>query len=220
MDAVRSLHLFNRFREEHPGVFLITRNCDAKTYLYLAIRQANVLVDQKVKCMAVLLPDWHKQEPIAEVIMDNFFALKVQTIPNSSKYTATMAAFPQRQMMLNLKKNSSESKSDGTVTATLDFQLSSTVSVENVQLLNMYQEMTFDEMEIPNLTRVHLFGSASKTSVQHLSPEMFAKCCTPFSPTQVLIEEVLEVTDEMRKRFDVKAIAGQWLMSQAKAKLA
>jgi len=220
MNASKALQLYNRFREEHNGVFLITRNCDAKMYLYIAKRAGNVLVDNKVDCSVVLAPNWHKQEKIPDVILDNFFALSVFPIAQTSKYTACMAAFPQRPMTLHLKKNSTEHKSDGSVNAMLTFWLSPTASVDNVQLLVMEQEMTFDELEIPDLTRVRLYGCVNVANVKHLSKHMIAEHCVPLSETQVLITEVLEVTDEMRKRFDVRTLARQWLLSKAKSKLA
>ncbi len=220
MNAGQALQLYNRFRQEHNGVFLITRNCDAKMYLYTAEREANQLVRQKVRCTSILAPDWHKQESVPEVLMNHFFGLNVQSMTNSSKYTANMVAFPERFMTLHLKKNSSEGKSDGSVTATLTFHVAPNVVVEDVQFLLMEQDMKFDDMEIPDITCVRLFGCVNKANIKHLTPTIIAQCCTELSATQVLIVEILPVTDEMRKRFDVKALARQWFISKAKATLA
>ncbi len=213
-----SFKLYNRFVQEHPtGVFLITRDCDAKMFMYIAQRQTNTLVGEKVRCMAVMAPDYHLEQPIHEVVLNNFFRLKLNPVPGSSKHEACMAAFPERFMMLHLKKNSTESKNDGHVTATTTFALGKQkILVHNVQLLSMKQIMTFDELEIPDLQRVYLYGCVNLENMKHVSPELFTEYCKPISATQCLIHEIVEITPEMRKRFDVKALAAQWFMSKAK----
>jgi hypothetical protein len=217
MDARQNaLQLFTRFRAEHHGVFLITRDVDAKMFLYAAKRLANKLVDERVRCFAVMAPDWHKEEPISDVVLKSFFALDVQPIPDTSKYVARLAAFPERTMTLHMKKNSSESKHDGHVTATTTFVLGKDIQVHNVQLLNIHQIMTFDELEIPDISRVHLYGCVHMTDVSHVPAALLAEKCTKLSDTQYLIEEIVPITDEMRKRFDIKSLAKQWFLSKAK----
>ena len=216
------LKLYANFTREYPtGVFIITRDCDAKCFMYIAQRHLNTLVGEKVKCVAMIAPNWHKEESIHEVVLNSFFKLHVTSIEGTSKHEARMAAFPERSMILHLKKNSAESKNDGHVTATGTFVLGSgkataANSVHNVQLLSMHQIVIFDEMEIPDIRRVHLFGCVNKENVQHIDATLLANYCKPYTETQLLIEEVVEITDEMRKRFDIKSLATQWFLSKAK----
>jgi len=211
-----SLKLYTRFIQEHPtGVFLITRNCDAKIFMYIAKRQANTLVGDKVKCMSAMLPDFHKEEPIAEIILNEFFKLHLAPITGTSKHEARMAAFPKRSMILNLKKKQEDAKHEGHITATSTFLIGKS-EVPNVQLLSMCQIMTFDENEIPDLQRVHFYGCVHKDNLAHVDKALIKKHCQVQSETQYLIEEVFEVTDEMRKRFDIKTLAAQWLLAKVK----
>ncbi len=231
MDRTMAFQIFQNFQQELGGIFAVGRTCDTKMCVYLPKREGDQLVGAGAECFMMFAPEWHKLEDVPDVLRKNFYNLHVNPIPGTRKYTANMAAFPERKMVLSLKARPklatttpgtsamvANIKANGTVTATTSFFLPGAVEVKDVRLIFMEQDLKFEEGEVlPQFEKVRLFGVAPQTSVEYVSFELFQKHCTRVSPDQVIIEETVLVTDAMRERFDAKSLAGQWLLAKAQS---
>ena len=206
--GIESLKLFNAFQHEHKNlVFYMSRSCDTKLYGYFANRNNNALIrEHEVDCGSIMLPDWKTKSEVPAMILDRFFALVVSPIPNSKKYAAVLAGFPDRKMTLNLKQDSKLGKNDGIVTSTSTMHVAGE-TLHDVRVFCMHKVMTFNAMEIPDVKKIIVFGSVSK---EHVSAKL-REHLYPLSETQLLVWEEFPVTAELLKRFDVVALTTAYL---------
>lgn len=206
------LKLYTLFRNAHKNlVFAISRSCDTKMYGYCANRIAGDMLqpENEVSCFSVECPDFHAKSDIAPVLLNNFYKLHVSGIPNTKKYHAKIAGFPDRVLTLHLKKNSSPTKNDGNVTSTATLNVAGTM-LENVQVFCIHKFMTFDALERPDVTGVVVFGCINKTNV----PETMRHKFHAISQTQYLVYETIAITDEIKNRFNAITLLKDWLLQQ------
>lgn len=205
--GLTALKIFNLFQIEYPNlVFYMSRSCDTKLYGYFANRKNNAL--KEVDCASIMFPDWKSKSEVPELILNSFFALQISRIPNSKRYSAVLAGFPDRVMTINLKVDSSEGKNDGLITSTSKMHVAGE-TLNDVRVFCMHKVMTFNTMDIPDVKQIIAFGSVHK---QNVSAKLAAKL-HPLSDTQLLVWEKFPVTDELLKRFDVVAMTTAYLFS-------
>jgi len=208
MDPVRGLRLFQAHRQVQSSlVFIITRSCDARQYAYYAVREGNELVREKLDCKMVECDDWKTHEALHPILLQNFFGASISRIGDSSKYNCRLAGFPERNMVLHQKKNSSPTITDGHVTSVCTFELEPGVRIQDVQLYNIYLDMTFNDLNIPDVKMVQVQGIAHLSQTKHLSKTQFQLYCMPMDENKVYVIETIPVTPELKKRFDVAALA-------------
>lgn len=202
-DPLLVLKVSNIFHEKVPlGLFLMTRNCDAKTCMYTANRKENRLVKgNEVHCAWTTYPEFKQEASVTDVLYKNFFGLQAKQIEDSSRYEARLAGFPNRPMILRLGKKIS-------VTPMATFLVGpETISVPEVDVIDLHMNMNFDALGVPDLLSVVAYGIVRADRV----PVTAKPYCTPVPNTEfVIVYEKIAITDEMRTRFDVTDLAKQW----------
>lgn len=205
-----ALKVFNEFQKEHPNlIFYMSRSCDTKLYGYFANRTNNTLMpSSEVACQSIICPDWRTKSHVPDLVLNSFFALQVLPIPNTKKYSATLAGFPERVMTLNLKQDSKPNKNDGIVTSTSVMHVAG-IALQDVRIFCMHKIMTFGPLDVPDVQRIVVFGSVPKKDV----PPALAAKLHPSSDTQFLVWEEFPVTEDVLKRFDIGAMTKAYLFS-------
>jgi len=206
-DALNALRIFTKFCDDVPDlIFYMSRDCDAKMYSYRAQRKGTELKD--VSCHIVTCPDFKTEEAIPEVLLRAFFQLNIERIEGCrSKYNAYLRAFSKRTMTLHLKKS-------GLVTATATMKLPSGDAIHDVDIINIHMAMVYDANDIPDILYLTIFGCVDKDAV----PTSLHRHCIVIAddPSMLMIKEIMPITDEMRKQFDLKSLAKEWFLSVTK----
>ena len=210
-----ALRLYNAHRKENSAlIFSISRSCDEKEISYYAHREGDALVGKFVSCKAVVSGEWKTQTDLPPFYLDAFYGLTVQPVSGKKTYEGRITAFPDRPVLLALKPNRTPGASDGHVVARCTFELAPGISVPNVQLFKIYMEMTFNALDIPDVTRVFLFGFASLEEVaRHLTKEQLAIHTQPLGEKEVYLTESIPVSAELKKRFDTAGLTKKFLES-------
>ena len=206
--GVKYLKLFNAFLQKHKDlVFYMSRSCDEKLYSYFANRSNNTLVPaSEVTCASVYYPAFGPKCEVNGMLLDSFFKLAVRPIPDSKKYAAKLAGFPDREMTLHLKQDSKPGKNDGLVTSTSTLVVSGE-AVKDVRVFCIHKDMTFNAMDIPDVKRIVVFGVAPK---QNVSSKLAAHLHA-LSDTQFLVWEEFPVTQDLLDRFDIKKMTSAYI---------
>ena len=209
-EAKTSLQLYNTFLQERSNlIFLMSRNCDAKLNGYMAQRKENSLIaGREVTCTSVICPDFQTDIPINPIVLDQFLGMTVKPVAGTKKYEAYLQAFPERRMILSLKRNSTSSSSDGRVVASMTLTLPNGNQVADVQLFCIHQTMTFDSIGIPDIKQLVIFGCVSP---KNILPADLKYCITTDTKEHVIVQEVIHITEEVKARFPIDALAKEWL---------
>lgn len=219
--AETHLKLMNAYRQLDPSViFFISRTYDAKLFTYKANRVGNRLVDRnEVSCVSVMVPEFKKESEINPLLLKEFFGINVAPLAGTTKYTACVNGFKERIFTLNLKKNSTPEKSDGKVIATTDFHLPDGSVLKGVELVNVHMDVTFNRLDIPDVSKVEIFGCIQKALVPTLYHKSFITLpITPGNPEMLLVSENIIITEDMKRRFNPISLTKQWLTGGGGAK--
>jgi hypothetical protein len=150
------------------------------------------------------------------MLLDSFFGNKTTLVPNTHTYVSRINALPEREMILHLKKNTTPTSSDGHVTAEGSLEIAPGIVVHKAQIINIHMKMTFNELEIPDVSEVRVHACTRIENVQHVPKEVFLRCCKKISDTQVLVTEIIPVTDQLKKRFDAATLTKKFFSSLTK----
>lgn len=216
------LHLAHREADPYL-VCSVTRTCDGVHYAYFARRVGNELVGNYVECKLLECGKWDKLEAPDPVLLESFYGIHVKPIPNTKKYTATINAFPDREMTLIMKKapksDSKETRDHpGFTNAYGTLQLSSGHKVENAQVHTFFNDLVMPDFGTPDLRAVTVFAVTSSEAIAHLPKDIRDRHCKPFAddPSSWYVTETIVVTEELRKRFNVFDLTKRFLQNVAK----
>jgi len=212
--GIQMLTAFNKTKQDKRGlIFLIARSCDLKMYGYYANRRDNALVQQnEVRCTSFFFPKCAEESDVPEFLRNNFYNLNVEKIQGSKSYRAQLVAFPQRNMTLELKKDSAPGKDDGSVASIGKLHLDGHIA-ENVQIFCIYKVMDFTTgiVEMPEVEEIIIYGCVKKTSV----PTDVAQKYHSLSDSQLLIWEIMPITDDIRNRFNVSKLTQDYFFPKS-----
>jgi len=218
-----ALQIFNSHRRENPSlVFSISRSCDSKQIAYSILREGDALVRERVKCRSVVprkegisadTPnDWKTQEELSPMLLKNFYGIEVLPIPDTKKYTGKLAAFPERTFVVGLLPNKSTS-SDGNATATTVFEYADGLVIRDCKVYDIFMDMSFDSFGVPNVRKIWLIAFTAIANVKHLNAAQLKQFTKPLSDTHVYVVEPIEVTEQIRSRFDAAGLTKQFIAS-------
>lgn len=211
-DGIEALKLFNAFKKEHPNlVFYMSRTCDEKVYGYFSTRvNDKLMAGSEVHCASIMVPEWQTKTAVPALIHDSFFALTVVPIPNTKKYSAKLAGFPDRTMTISLKQDTSPGKNDGLVTSTSTLYVAG-VPIADVRIFCMHKQMTFNALDIPDVQKIVVFGTVAKSAVadQALAAQLY-----PLSESQFLVWEEFPITQELLNRFNITELTKKFVFGK------
>lgn len=217
MKPLDAFKLHQSAQETVPSViFFVSRDCDAKFQIYRANRRQDALIPQKeVSCATITCPQWQNETPLSAVLLNNFYGLHVEPIVGSKKYAAFLNAFPDREMILTLRKNPNPMQVDGGRVAsyvTLNFA-NEGQKLPNVEMFNIHLHMTFNDLGVPDVSQVFINGIVARDQVP---PTLHRYCEVLPGSDRLLITETIQVTEEMKSKFDAFSLAQQWMNGQKK----
>lgn len=165
--------LYAAIKQDQPTtLFFVARGCDDKLIVYDAMRIGDKLVNNGVDVYVGYASN-STRDTIPNVLNTFFGTSKVKQVKHGL-YRTAISAIPERPIDIILKKS-------GAVSASARI-----AGVDNVHIYAIYQDLTFNALDIPDLHSLTIYG---------IHPQ-----------TKAIVTETIKVTDDMKRNIDPAAL--------------